>query len=103
MLATSVASLQRTEIEKMHMAIERRQHVMRQRDGDGRLADPAGASERNEAVAQQASRQFLQNVLPSDHPLQPVWQRRPARLFPVTTGGGDAGVGTLRCTGATKQ
>ena len=28
----------------MHMALERRQHVMRQRDGDGRLADPAGTS-----------------------------------------------------------
>ena len=66
---------QRTEIEKMHMAIERRLHVMRQRDRDGRLADPAGASECNEAIAQQASRQFLQNVLASDHPLQAVWQR----------------------------
>ena len=57
------------------MAIERRQHVMGQRDGDGRLADPAGASERDEAIAQQASRQFLQNVLASDHPLQAVRQR----------------------------
>ena len=65
----------------MHMAVERRQHVMGQRDGDGRLADPAGASERDEAVAQQASRQFLQNVLPSDHPLQAMRQRNLRRLF----------------------
>ena len=59
----------------MHMAIERRLHIMRQRDGDGRLADPSGTSECNEAVAQQASRQFLQNVLASNHPLQAMWQR----------------------------
>ena len=62
--------LQRAEIEKTHMTVERRPHLMGQRDGDGRLADSAGASERNEAVAQQSSRQFSQNILPSDHPLQ---------------------------------
>ena len=72
---------QRTEIKKMHMAVERRPHVMGQCDGDGRLADPAGTSERDEAIAQQAGRQFLQDVLPSDHPLQAMRQRNRRRLL----------------------
>ena len=72
----------------MHMAVKRRQHIMGQRDGDGRLADPAGPSERNEAIAQQASRQILQNLLPSDHPLQPMRQRSRQRMSPDATGDG---------------
>ena len=70
---------QRAQIEKAHLTIERCPHVMGQRDGDGCLADPAGTSERDEALAQQSARQFLQYVLPSDHPLQTMRERNRRR------------------------
>ena len=40
-LATSVASFSMLKIEKTHLAVEFRPHVMGQRDRNGRLADSA--------------------------------------------------------------
>ena len=71
----------RVEIKKIDIAFERRQHVMGQRDGDGRLANSAWTSQRDEAIAQDASRQILEDVLSSDHPLQPVRQQNRCRLL----------------------
>ncbi len=93
---------QRAEIEKTHLAVERRPHVMGQRDSDGRLADPAGTSERDEALAQQSARQFLAErppvrpSAPGDEATKPAPVSQ-ARLWPVPV------PARCACTGATKQ
>ena len=65
---------QHAQIEKANLAVEFRQQVMGQRDRNGRLTDSARTPERDEAFAQQSVRQFPQNVLPPDHPLQAMRQ-----------------------------
>jgi hypothetical protein len=66
--------LQCPQIEETHLTFECRPHVMGQRDRDGCLADSAGTSERDEAVAQQSFGHFPQDFLSPDHPLQAVGQ-----------------------------
>src|SRR3569833_4539022 len=68
-------NLQRTMIEEMNVALERLPHLMRDRDGDGGLANATRAPERHKAFVQQTGRQFPQDVLSPDHQADAVWER----------------------------
>ena len=77
--------LQWAEFEEMNVALECLPHVMRERGRNRGLADAARSSQRDEAVAQQTRRQLGQHVVPTDHPVQPMWQgRRRRRSFRCT-------------------
>ncbi|MGY4416012.1 hypothetical protein ACVWW4_007748 [Bradyrhizobium sp. LB7.1] len=62
--------LQEAEFEEMDVAVEGIAHVMRERGRNGGLADAAGSSQRDKAIAEQARRQLRHSVLPPDHPVQ---------------------------------
>ncbi|MGY4451860.1 hypothetical protein ACVWZR_006520 [Bradyrhizobium sp. i1.3.1] len=66
-VAMWLASLSGTEVDEEYAPAEIRRSAMPDGDGDGGLADAAGADHRHEAMQRKPVRYLLDDLLPSDH------------------------------------